>query len=136
MKINVNQIPIEGLVVKENIDAKELDLEIPEIKFDEPVRVEARITKITNAVSANLKLTGSFYTECSRCLDKFKINLDKMLKLNLQVSMSDEVIDFNTDIREEIILDYPMKPLCKPGCKGICPNCGKNLNEETCECNV
>lgn len=134
MKIRANQIPIEGLAVEEDIEAKELDIETNEVKFHEPLRVKGWITKITNAVSASLKLTGAFYIDCSRCLEKFKIDLDKTLKLNFQVEMSDDVIDFDTDIREEIILDYPMKPLCKPDCKGICPKCGNNLNDETCKC--
>ena len=45
-------------------------------------------------------------------------------------------IDLDQDIREEIILDYPIKPLCRPDCKGLCPRCGKNLNEGGCSCGV
>jgi len=37
-------------------------------------------------------------------------------------------------IRSEIILNLPMKPLCSPDCRGICPTCGKNLNLGPCEC--
>jgi uncharacterized protein len=43
-------------------------------------------------------------------------------------------IDLNPDIREEIILVYPIKPLCSIDCKGLCPKCGKNLNEGKCNC--
>ncbi len=35
---------------------------------------------------------------------------------------------------EEFMLALPMRPLCQDGCKGICPECGQNLNEKTCAC--
>ena len=36
--------------------------------------------------------------------------------------------------REEIILGYPVKFLCKIDCLGLCPKCGQNLNEKKCDC--
>lgn len=134
MKINVNQIPLCGVTLEEDIGFKELELETKEIRFRQPVKVKVDITKITNAVSANLSLKASFYTGCSRCLEEVNIALSKTLKLSFQVVNTNQVIDFNSDIREEIILDYPMKPLCKPDCLGLCPTCGKNLNEGLCNC--
>lgn len=35
---------------------------------------------------------------------------------------------------EEFVLALPVRPLCKPDCKGLCPDCGKNLNEGPCSC--
>ena len=35
---------------------------------------------------------------------------------------------------EEFVLALPVRPLCKPDCKGLCPDCGKNLNEGSCSC--
>ena len=43
-------------------------------------------------------------------------------------------IDLKEDVREAIILAFPLKPLCRPECRGLCPHCGRNLNEEKCEC--
>ncbi|MHB8482632.1 MAG: YceD family protein [Nitrospiria bacterium] len=39
-------------------------------------------------------------------------------------------------IREQVILAFPMRPLCSPGCKGLCPNCGANLNVAACSCSI
>ena len=44
-------------------------------------------------------------------------------------------IDLDEYIRDYAVLAVPMKKLCKEDCKGLCPKCGKNLNEETCNCN-
>ncbi|MBI5713209.1 MAG: DUF177 domain-containing protein [Chloroflexi bacterium] len=43
-------------------------------------------------------------------------------------------IDLAPFLREEMIISRPMRPLCKPDCKGLCPQCGKDLNEGACDC--
>ncbi len=134
MKINVNHIPFNGLEVKEEIDARELELETEDIKFRDPVKVKANISKITNAVAVNLDISAVYYTDCSRCLKEVSIGFNKALKLNFQISGANQIIDLNNDIREEIILEYPMQPLCKTDCLGLCFTCGKDLNETACEC--
>ncbi len=47
---------------------------------------------------------------------------------------SNDQIDISRLLNEQIILNIPMKPLCRDDCKGICPVCGKNMNEEPCTC--
>jgi uncharacterized protein len=43
-------------------------------------------------------------------------------------------LDVDQTVREQVIVNVPMKSLCTEGCKGICPICGRNLNEERCSC--
>ena len=43
-------------------------------------------------------------------------------------------IDLSQMVREQIVLALPMKPLCKPDCRGLCALCGANRNEASCEC--
>ncbi len=134
MKIDINRIPSEGLALEENIPVSELDLETEGIKFLGPVKTEAQVSKITNAVTVDLSLSAVMRADCGRCLGEFDIGLNKNLKLNYQADKSQPIIDLNPDIREEIIVGYPMKPLCSLACKGLCPKCGKNLNEGGCCC--
>ena len=134
MKIDINRIPLEGLTIEEEVNPAILDLDTDIVKFTGPVRIKARFSKITNAVTAELKLDGIMHLNCSRCLGEFDINLKKNLRLSYQVSKLQPIIDLDQDIKEEIVLDYPVKPLCKPDCKCLCPKCGKNLNEGGCSC--
>jgi uncharacterized protein len=53
---------------------------------------------------------------------------------NLQMVITDGTIKMDEAIKQLIYLSMPMKSLCRDDCKGICPNCGVNLNEETCQC--
>lgn len=134
MKVEVNKIPLEGLALSEELTSSEFDLETELIKFCGPVRIKADISKITNAVTVHLAMRGLMHANCSRCLNEFEAELKKDIELNYPVNKSVQSIDLNPDIREEIIVDYPIKPLCSQNCKGLCPKCGKNLNDGECSC--
>jgi uncharacterized protein len=45
-----------------------------------------------------------------------------------------EEIDLSPLVQEQIILALPTRPLCRESCKGLCPQCGANLNVQTCAC--
>ena len=134
MKIRIAQVTPEGINLEEDVLASDLDLETDTVKFSARLNIKANASRITNVVSVSLSLSGLILLICSRCLNEFKMKLDKKLKLNYPVEKDQRVIDRAPDIREEIILDYPMQPLCIVNCKGLCPQCGKNLNEGGCSC--
>jgi len=134
MKININKIPLEGLTLEEEVNPLKLDLDTDIVKFLDPIKIAAQVSRITNALTADLTLNFSLYMDCSCCLNGFKAEFKKNLQLNYAVSDLEPVIDLNPDIRDEIILSYPMRPLCSIDCKGLCQRCGKNLNEGKCNC--
>jgi uncharacterized protein len=134
VKIDARQIPSEGLILIEEFNPEAMDLDTDLIKFLEPVRGRGVINKSYNAVCVLLTLNSMISISCGRCLKEEKINFNKEIELNYAVDKLDPIIDLDPDIREEIILDYPIKPLCKPDCKGLCPKCGANLNEGGCNC--
>ena len=116
MKIKIDEIPAQGLHKELKYNAEALDLEIEKtvhslpIKFGGPVLIQADI----NILEGEL-----------------------VIKVKLNYNIRDlEEVDIRDNIREEVILDYPLKPLCKADCRGICPGCGVNLNIEECKCGV
>jgi uncharacterized protein len=104
------------------------------------------------------RLVGNVTTElevpCSRCLEPYRFPVDvafdhrylplseaaereenEVAEEDLETGFySDEQIDLNELMREQFYLALPMKPLCRDDCKGLCPQCGTNLNTATCEC--
>jgi uncharacterized protein len=134
MKINAASITPEGLSLKENIDARQLELETEVVRFKGPLRLSADVSRITNTVTAILTLEGAIEFTCVRCLEEFGAPLNKTLRFVFEVDNREPVIDLGPQIREEIIVDYPLKPLCRDNCQGLCPQCGKNLNEGGCSC--
>lgn len=136
MKISVNKIPPEGCVLQEAIDSAYLDLGAASIRFLGLLSVKAEVYRVTNAVTVTLGLKGMMAVSCNRCLKEFESPLTKNIKLNYAIESPDEVLDIDQDIREEIILDYPIQSLCDARCRGLCPHCGKNLNEGKCNCSL
>jgi uncharacterized protein len=134
VKIEVNRIPDEGMMLKESILPSELDLDTEVIRFGSEVSVTAKVSRITNAVTVRLDLEAKVGCTCSRCLKDFSTDLKKHMDLNFAVEKSMSVIDLNPEIREELILDFPINPLCRHACEGLCPKCGKDLNEGKCDC--
>jgi uncharacterized protein len=134
MQIDSRQIPPDGLILCEEFNPAALELETECVKFSGPVRAKAEVSKIANAVTVKLCLDAAINYTCCRCLNATQAALHKEFALNYPVSGAQPKIDLDPDIRDEIILDYPLKPLCRPDCKGLCAKCGKNLNQGGCSC--
>lgn len=86
---------------------------------------------------------------CGRCLEPVNtdFSLDIHKELDFKASEEDRIneldetnyidgsdLDADALVHNEILINFPMKVLCKEGCKGICCKCGKNLNHGTCDC--
>ncbi|MBM3249884.1 MAG: DUF177 domain-containing protein [Candidatus Omnitrophica bacterium] len=134
MKIDINQIPEEGLILAEDFPPESLDLDTDCVKFTTPLKVTVEATKITNAVHLHLNMAALLKATCSRCLEAVQIKFNKEFDLDLPADNQNPLVNLDPEIREEAILDYPVKPLCKADCQGLCPKCGRNLNEGKCDC--
>jgi uncharacterized protein len=121
-----------------------------------PVRLEFEVNKDKD----RFRLVGLAVTElelpCSRCLEPFRMpvnatfdiryhpasemSLDEEREVeedDLETSYyRDDQIDLNELLREQFYLELPMKPLCTEDCKGLCVQCGTNLNTGTCDCSA
>lgn len=134
MRIDVRQILETGLMLTEEFSSKKLDLDTDIIKFLSPIKARAIVSKSYGAIKVSLTLSSLINISCGRCLQEEKIDFNREIELNYAVDKSDSMLDLDSDIREEIILDYPIKPLCNIDCKGLCLKCGANLNEGGCNC--
>jgi uncharacterized protein len=131
----LRNIPGSGcLSLKQVFPIDALDLTCGAFSSCEPLTVEAKVSRGINSVSVDVVMTGVLQFDCSRCLATHKREFNKSHKFNFEVKPSDLFIDIDQDLREEIMLDLPIKPLCKTGCKGLCAKCGEDLNLGKCKC--
>ena len=139
MKIRVDEILSGGLHKEADYDPSEMDVEIeesetaPPVKFLTPINIKADITLADKELIVNSVLRYKLKAVCSRCLEEFELSFEKKHIFTYDVRNLDAV-DITDNVREEIILDYPLKPLCKEECRGICIKCKVNLNIEECRC--
>jgi uncharacterized protein len=121
-----------------------------------PVRLVFDVQKAEDRYRLVGRVQGRLEFPCSRCAEPFEWPVDAAFDLNflpqsankgegeLEIAEEDlgvafyenESIDLGQLMREQFYLAMPMKPLCRDDCKGLCPNCGANLNTVTCGCDV
>ena len=92
---------------------------------------------------------------CSRCAESYRttlqgevdfsirevddgrpVDMDDVPENELLVPANATQVDITTPVREALILAIPLQPLCREDCRGICPICGVNRNEKSCDCKV
>ena len=110
-----------------------------------PIRFIGRVENKVGIVSITGKATFSATVTCSRCAEDFykdfSVDISHLLARNLQNEENDEfiVVEDNTLeldllVFDDIVLSMPYRFLCSEDCKGLCPKCGKNLNQGKCDC--
>jgi len=131
MKIYVNRIPRDGLHEDTTYDPKALDMDRFDVHLEAPIHLSSFITLADHALIIQASMRCALQLNCARCLQTFERELDTTTMLTYEVTPTD-IVDITDDVRQEIILAYPMVPLCQPACKGLCAVCGHNLNTGPC----
>ncbi len=140
MYINLSDLKEIGGRKKVSLELEFHDLEFVnrEIEIEKPIQLELEIFNTRDSFVVEGKLKAELILSCSRCLQKYSSEIELDISEDvLKSEMEDEEELYLDDIvKDNIILSLPMKPLCSEDCKGICPNCGQDLNEGECDCEV
>ncbi len=138
-----------GFVVAQSAGfSRDFPFEIPKINLPPDLHLkdllgEIRVTRTPQGILLQASLQAATELECVRCLTSFeqplKMSFTELYAFS-QRYMTDSgllmpetgIIDLTPVLREYAVLEIPISPLCKPDCKGLCPVCGNNLNESTC----
>jgi len=132
-------------------EGEELDLKPEEINFSSEVRMKFSVLKVGHSLNCQGDIKARLKLACARCLTEFIHPVASRIEFILEIDdekigidaqdddfefISKETVsyDLNPRVREAMILTLPLKPLCKEDCKGLCQNCGINLNEKSCNC--
>lgn len=127
----------------------ELDLSYAELNaaypFKSPVKVSGRVVNSAGVVSVEAAASFDLSLECDRCAAAITKHLDVPVRHVLVTELNDDTNDelilleslrFDLDklVTDDIFLSLPFKFLCSNDCKGVCPQCGQNLNVSQCSC--
>lgn len=163
LEFNVAQLMKEPVGAHRSYDFAEPALLLSEPINEDDAALEAhnirghvKFTKL----NARLRVEGHVRAEvalrCSRCLEDFQSTVQAPLDelflqtydvtsgLPLQRAEGEEDDEFTIDrnhlvdlselVRQTLLVSLPLQPLCRAACAGLCPQCGKNLNEGPCDC--
>ena len=154
MIIRLSEIE-DTFVAKGSMEASQfMDVENREFTIITPVNYILTVRRLDNlvALTGRVDLEASF--TCGKCLEEFSqsIEVDMDIRLTPKVEIPQaadlelrdedmdvyyydgDEIDLDPFIYEEVLLNMPLRPICKDECQGLCAICGKNKNLETCDC--
>jgi uncharacterized protein len=114
-----------------------------------PVEVEGALEGIREGVIVHAAVRAEVTAECSRCLspvhDELAVEVREVFedRETLDAETEGEIypldhdeIDLEPMVRDALLPELPTVPLCRPDCLGLCPVCGENRNETTCDCTI
>ncbi len=113
--------------------------------FLEDVRAEGEFLATDDGrISVKATARADARAHCSRCLEEVVTPVEAQVDaLYSRVPDPDDpdlygfegyALDLTDAVRDALVLELPMRFLCKPDCKGLCPTCGANLNRVACTC--
>lgn len=125
-----------------------------ECVFLEPLRLHLAIAREYDHIRVQGKVETRASLHCSRCLTEYQagivspftifymhstgVSQDVEVELAeedlISVTFEGDEIDFTNEIAEQVLMEIPLKPLCREECLGLCPQCGADLNEGECGC--
>ena len=112
----------------------------------EPITVEGTVRNRAGALLLTASLTGVLSLVCDRCATPFRrekrVDYETLLAMELENGESDDIVlvgqngvlDLDELMGDVFLLNLDTKNLCKKDCKGLCPGCGADLNQEPCRC--
>ena len=147
MKINIASVLRNDGASKEftgNVELGNLEYMGSTLSFEEPLKVNGKVYSIGGALEISADITGEYTSVCSRCGKPVSAEISAQLFESIDsefseideecITVSGNVIDISGSIDACIFDELPMQPLCMEECKGLCPVCGIDLNENECNC--
>lgn len=151
MRIDVAALEI-GQVRRAAFD-EVVDSKTEDLTFDTPVRGNVEVDRTAQTLRLRGQLATTAPLVCGRCLTQYRQDLAIAIEEEFLVGGGaapregalrpedfvvplgpDLVLDVTEAVRQHLLLAVPMVPVCRPDCRGLCPRCGRNLNEQDCGC--
>ena len=125
---------------------------LSDVCFPSPMKVKGEITNTSGYMRMTIAASVDYQTVCARCLKSvsgcFSLNLEKTVapknmledidedKLDDYAIIEDGFLDIDELLLLQVEMEFPYRHLCREDCRGLCPKCGKELNEGECGCST
>ena len=135
LAIDVARLDRDGEAVEGVLDDAVLDLHDEYLRPFAGIRYRLSVQLAGRELLARGELEQDFEAVCSRCGADFDFTVTVPDFLaSFETDEKTEIVDLTDELRQSIILALPTYPVCRADCRGVCPTCGKNLNEGPCTC--
>jgi len=109
-----------------------------------PLVVDVMLEHVPDGIVVHGTIEAEYESECSRCLKPvhaaFSVPVRELFERSPlegdTYQLEGEEVDLELPVRDTVLLDLPRAPLCRDDCAGLCPECGVDHNETSCECDL
>lgn len=145
MVIDIKKLLKEGKLISGFcfvVPKEEGIIPIPGVEFDGDITVSGEVEIVGKDVYVDAEISYGLKGECSRCGREATDRVVQPINVKFVLSNPQEddycynsgLVDLSVPVREFLLAGFPYVLLCKEDCKGLCPVCGQNLNEDKCNC--
>jgi uncharacterized protein len=135
LTVNLEAIPPEGEIRTGEVSTERLGLAgTTRAEFDKYADFRLELSVVKGKLLARGEASVRYQARCDRCLKTFADELAVEDFCRYFDETDAENIDLTGPLREDMLLGFPQRLLCGGACRGLCPQCGANLNEGGCGC--
>jgi len=154
MFLDVKDLAVRKMHIRKSYAPGSIDYGLNEVKQTEPLEVNATAELLEGQIRVAGELQTKIEMVCARCLEPVIEEVHRNFDLFYQPLLKgtthevERLKDDDTEIgffegeglfladvlKEQVLLSLPMKVICQSDCRGLCPHCGANLNQEQCRC--
>lgn len=147
MILNINSL--KSGINHFEFEDEEFEVDHQSVSFDN-VKITSIVDRRSGSIVVSSRWQGETHQTCDRCLERFNGHLEDTWTIyytwDRESAQNDDEeimqvlpvgakeIDLSKGLRESVLLAIPMKLLCSQACKGLCSECGTNLNYHDCDC--
>ncbi|MGQ9832390.1 MAG: YceD family protein [Candidatus Villigracilaceae bacterium] len=143
LRINV------GFIVSQEVGySHQFDFDFPKLQVADDLELRdfkgiVHVGRTPQGLYLQGRFEGRLTVECVRCLSDFEqtvhFEIEELYAFSRRsvtdsglILPEDANLNLSPLVRDYALLEIPINPICKPDCKGLCPQCGQNLNEADC----
>jgi uncharacterized protein len=120
---------------------EELDIVDERLVPDTPIEVSLHLESLSDGIVVRGSVSVVWQGVCRRCLravsERDVANVHELYQVLVTdpdaFAVVGDLLDLVPMVREHALLSLPLSPLCRPDCAGLCPHCGLDLNEGSCD---
>ena len=133
--ISIEHLPPEGRDLEGRLPMADLHVsEDARVSCRHDLQFALHVSPVQGRILVRGRLSTVLDCSCDRCLDSFQLPIATEDCCHLVEEAAEGTVDLTEAVREDILLVFPQVCICRPDCRGLCPNCGRNLNAGTCSC--
>jgi uncharacterized protein len=155
LKVELRSLDKGDVVLDKKGLPEALGIELNPELIHEPLETHCEVTQSGESILVKGWVAGRMFLPCDRCLKKFERDFKSFFEVHYShrddsqapdeeeelapedmetVFFDGETLDLGDQVRQTVLLTVPMRVLCKEECRGLCPRCGCDRNQESCEC--